>query len=134
MPRARKNQTFRAYKVSKRLDDDISAVCAAFNLVIENGQVRKARVAFGGMAATPTRARHAEAALAGADLADTASWEPAIAALSTDYTPITDQRAGAHYRSDVARALLRKALVESGGTSTTETRVIGIREIANAGA
>ena len=66
--------------------------------------------------------------------ADTASWEPALAALSTDYTPITDQRAGAQYRSNVARALLRKALVESGGTSTTETRVIGIREIANAGA
>ncbi len=134
VPKLTARERFRCYKISKRFDQDISAVMAAFRLTVNRSRIESARIAFGGMAATPKRARHAEAALAGADLADPASWEPAIAALSTDYTPITDQRAGAHYRSDVARALLRKALVESGGTSTTETRVIGIREIANAGA
>src|SRR3546814_2564041 len=66
VPRDSAEQAFRAYKVSKRLDDDISAVCAAFNLRIEHGVVQDARVAFGGMAATPKRAKHCEAALIGA--------------------------------------------------------------------
>ena len=57
VPRASVEQLFRAYKVSKRLDDDISAVCAAFNLRIDNGVIADARVAFGGMAAIPKRAK-----------------------------------------------------------------------------
>ena len=82
--------------------------------------------------ATPQRARQAEAALTGADLANDASWQPAITALGRDFTPITDQRASASYRGYVAGALLRKALVEVAGTSTRNTRVVGIRETADA--
>ena len=132
VPKLAARERFRCYKISKRFDQDISAVMGAFKFTLTGSRVESARIAFGGMAATPKRARQAEAALAGADLADAASWQPAMAALAADYTPITDQRAGAEYRHDVARALLRKALIEAGGTSTTETRIVGIREAANA--
>jgi xanthine dehydrogenase small subunit len=91
-------------------------------------RIESARIAFGGMAATPKRARQAEAALAGADAADEKSWQPSLDALARDYAPITDQRASAGYRNEMARALLRKALIETGGTSTRETRIVGVRE------
>jgi xanthine dehydrogenase small subunit len=133
VPKLSARERFRCYKISKRFDQDISAVMGAFKFTLAGSRIESARLAFGGMAATPKRAGQAEAALAGADLADAASWQPALAALATDYTPITDQRAGAQYRSDVARALLRKALIELGGTSTQQTRIVGIRETANAG-
>ena len=87
---------FAAYKVSKRFDQDISAVCAAFHF--HGG---RARFAYGGMAATPARARHAEAAYA-------RGVEAACAALAEDFTPITDQRASAGYRLSAAQGLLRK--------------------------
>ena len=87
---------FAAYKVSKRFDQDISAVCAAFHF--HDGQ---ARFAYGGMAPTPARARHAEAAYA-------RGVEAACAALAEDFTPITDQRASAGYRLSAAQGLLRK--------------------------
>ncbi|MDH4582125.1 xanthine dehydrogenase small subunit [Pseudomonas sp. BN415] len=121
VPRARKNQAFRAYKVSKRLDDDISAVCAAFNLVIENGVVRKARVAFGGMAGIPKRASACEQALIGA------SWYPgtverACEALAKDFTPLSDFRASKEYRLLTAQNLLRKFFLEL-QSPEVETRV-----------
>lgn len=121
VPRARKNQSFRAYKVSKRLDDDISAVCAAFNLVIENGAVRKARVAFGGMAGIPKRASACEKALIGA------AWYPgtverACAALAEDFTPLSDFRASKEYRLLTAQNLLRKFFLEL-QSPEVETRV-----------
>jgi xanthine dehydrogenase small subunit len=103
-----------AYKVSKRFDQDISAVCAAFALELEGDTVRAARVAFGGMAATPRRAAACEAALAGRP------WTPATcaaaaAALAEDYTPIADMRASAAYRLGVAQNLLRKFHLETSG-------------------
>jgi xanthine dehydrogenase small subunit len=133
VPKLTARDRFRCYKISKRLDQDISAVMGAFKFTLAGTRVESARIAFGGMAATPKRASRAEAALVGADLADAASWQPALAAIATDYTPISDQRAAAQYRGDVARALLRKALIEASGTSTGETRIVGIRETANAG-
>ena len=133
VPKLTARERFRCYKISKRFDQDISAVMGAFTFTLAGSRIESARIAFGGMAATPKRAGQAETALAGADLANAASWQPALAAIATDYTPITDQRAGAQYRSDVARALLRKALIEVSGTSTQETRIVGIRETANAG-
>ncbi|MCO6059605.1 xanthine dehydrogenase small subunit [Pseudomonas sp. MOB-449] len=121
VPRARKNQVFRAYKVSKRLDDDISAVCAAFNLVIENGVVRKARVAFGGMAGIPKRATACEQALIGA------AWYPgtverACEAVAKDFTPLSDFRASKEYRLLTAQNLLRKFFLEQ-QSPEVETRV-----------
>jgi xanthine dehydrogenase small subunit len=133
VPKLTARERFRSYKISKRFDQDISAAMGAFKFTLAGSRIESARIAFGGMAATPKRAGHAEVALAGADLADAASWQPALSAIAADYTPITDQRAGAQYRRDVARALLRKALIEVSGTSTQETRIVGIRETANAG-
>jgi len=132
VPKLNAHERFRCYKISKRFDQDISAVMGAFKFTLAGSRIESARIAFGGMAATPKRARQAEAALAGADLGNDVTWQPALSAIATDYTPITDQRARAQYRSEVARALLRKALIEVGGTSTRDTRIVGIRETANA--
>ncbi|RWU20820.1 xanthine dehydrogenase small subunit [Pseudomonas alkylphenolica] len=121
VPRARSGWTFRAYKVSKRLDDDISAVCAAFNLRIENGVVEAARIAFGGMAAIPKRARACEAALVGKAW-NQASIERACQALAEDFTPLSDFRASKEYRLLSAQNLLRKYFIEL-QTPHIETRV-----------
>nr|WP_314875740.1 xanthine dehydrogenase small subunit [uncultured Pseudomonas sp.] len=111
VPRASNDWTFRAYKVSKRLDDDISAVCAAFNLSIENGVVSGVRIAFGGMAAIPKRARACEAALRGKPW-NQATLERACQALSEDFSPLSDFRASKEYRLLTAQNLLRKYFIE----------------------
>ncbi len=128
IPKLRAGDIFRCYKISKRFDQDISAVMGAFKLTLDGRRIAAARIAYGGMAATPKRAGQAEAALAGIDLDDIASWNGAIAALVDDYQPIGDMRASAGYRLDVARGLLRKALIEIAGTETGLTRVTGQRE------
>jgi xanthine dehydrogenase small subunit len=121
VPRASAEQLFRAYKVSKRLDDDISAVCAAFNLRVENGVITDARMAFGGMAAIPKRAAHCEAALIGTPFNNTVV-ERACAALAEDFTPLSDFRASKEYRLLSAQNLLRKYFIEL-QTPHIETRV-----------
>ncbi|MFI8416361.1 xanthine dehydrogenase small subunit [Serratia sp. NPDC078593] len=100
----------RVWKVSKRLEDDISAVCGAFNLKIEGGVVREARVAYGGMAAVPKRAAACEQALVGA-LWNSASVERAAQALTQDFTPLSDFRASSAYRMLVAQNLLRRYFI-----------------------
>jgi xanthine dehydrogenase small subunit len=125
-------EVFRCFKVSKRFDEDISAVMGAFKLSIEERVVTGARVAFGGMAGTPRRAPRTEAALAGAHLDDGASWSSALEALAVDYQPLSDLRASASYRLEAARALLHTALVEVAGARTAETRLAGLREIDHA--
>lgn len=121
VPRPAADGWFRAYKVSKRLDDDISAVCAAFNLTVEHGQVISARIAYGGMAAIPKRAYACEAALQGQPWT-TASIEAACQALAEDFTPLSDLRASSQYRLLVAQNLLRKCLIET-HTPDLPTRV-----------
>jgi len=121
VPRASNDWAFRAYKVSKRLDDDISAVCAAFNLSIEDGVVSGVRIAFGGMAAIPKRARACEAALRGKPW-NQASIERACQALAEDFTPLSDFRASKEYRLLTAQNLLRKYFIEL-QTPHIETRV-----------
>jgi xanthine dehydrogenase small subunit len=132
VPRLGSGEAFRCYKISKRFDQDISAVMGAFRLRLEGSRIAAARIAFGGMAATPKRARAAESALAGADLADPATAAAACEGLALDFAPMTDQRASAFYRMRVAKALLRKALIEIGGAATTTTRAVGRRETAHA--
>ncbi len=121
VPKAKANWAFRAYKVSKRLDDDISAVCAAFNLRIDNGVIEQARVAFGGMAAIPKRARACEAALIDKPF-NQATLEKACQALGEDFTPLSDFRASKEYRLLGAQNLLRKYFIEL-QTPHIETRV-----------
>jgi xanthine dehydrogenase small subunit len=116
-PRLANGQHYRAFKVSKRLDEDISAVMLAARIDVEGRRVVGARVAYGGMAATPKRAASAEKALVGASLDEPASWRAALAALSSEFTPLTDQRASAAYRMTVATNLLEKALIEIAGAS-----------------
>lgn len=100
-----------AYKVSKRRDEDISSVAAGFAVQVENGVISQARLAFGGMAATPKRAEAAEAALVGQPFAE-ASFEAAAVALANDFSPLTDWRASADYRLKVAQNLLRRFWLE----------------------
>lgn len=111
VPRAQPARRLRAYKLSKRLDDDISAVCAAFDMHIEEGIVRDARIAFGGMAAIARRAKACEAALIGKRL-DPITVEAACAALAEDFTPLSDLRASQAYRLLAAQNLLRKYVLE----------------------
>jgi xanthine dehydrogenase small subunit len=103
----------RAYKVSKRYDSDISAVCAGLAVALDaNGTVAGARFAFGGMAATVAHARAAEAAVIGRPWTE-ATADAAATALATDFTPMTDQRASAAYRMQVAANLLRRLWLET---------------------
>src|SRR5206468_7565440 len=95
------------YKVSKRFDQDISAVCAGFAVALRAGSVTEARIAYGGMAAIPKRAFAAEAALQGKPWT-LASVRGAARALRTDFKPIGDMRASAAYRGRVAAALLER--------------------------
>ena len=102
------------YKLSKRFDQDISAVCGCFNLRLADGTVTEARIAFGGMAAVPKRARAVEAALVGQPWrAETV--EAAMARFAEDYTPIDDMRASARYRLRAAQNMLARLFAERAG-------------------
>ncbi|MFO1038394.1 MAG: xanthine dehydrogenase small subunit [Geminicoccaceae bacterium] len=114
IPKSDPRSLFRVWKISKRSDQDISAVCGAFDLRIEDGKVTAARIAFGGMAATPKRATATEAALVGRPWTKP-TVEAAMAAMGEDYRPIDDMRASAGYRLRVARNLLLKYWLESTG-------------------
>lgn len=118
VPKLAPNQIFKAYKISKRFDQDISAVMAAFQFTLNGNGIEKARIAFGGMAATPKRATIAEQALVGKTLTE------ALGISLNDYAPIDDMRASAAYRMETANALLRKALLEAGGLDQSQTRVM----------
>src|SRR5262249_33660820 len=104
---------FASYKLAKRIDQDISAVCAGFPVELSAGRITSARLAYGGMAAIPARAINAETALVGQPWSQQAV-ESAIAALSADFTPLTDSRASQGYRLAVAGNLLRRFYVQQG--------------------
>ena len=107
-------EAFRCYKLSKRFDQDISAVCGAFNVAVAGDRVVAARIAFGGMAGVPKRASATEAALVGE------SWssetvDAATARMAEDFTPLTDMRASAEYRMITAQSLLRRYFQDVSG-------------------
>ncbi len=112
------------YKVSKRFDDDISAVCGAFNLHVEGNKIVAARIAFGGMAATPKRAKAVEAVLIGKPWTR-ATIDAALPAFSVDFAPIGDARASAAYRLQVAQNLLVRAFIER-ASPEVRTRLVGV--------
>jgi xanthine dehydrogenase small subunit len=130
VPKPAPGLRFRAYKVSKRFDQDISSVLGAFALQLDGGKVASIRIAYGGMAATPKRACHAEAALEGKPW-NQASVNAAMTALDQDFAPLTDWRASAAYRSMAARNLLQRLFIET-TDETTETRLVGERSLAHA--
>jgi xanthine dehydrogenase small subunit len=106
---------FATYKISKRREEDISALCGAFRVFVNDaGTVGMVRIAFGGMAATPKRAKAVEAALVGK------AWtmetiEAAISAFGEDYQPISDMRASADYRLLTAQNLLKRFFLQTQG-------------------
>ncbi len=102
----------RAYKISKRFDCDISALAVGFALQLDGGRIVSARLAFGGMAAIVRRATGAEAALVGRPW-DEASLDDARRALADDFTPLSDMRASAGHRQQVAANLLRRLWLET---------------------
>jgi len=102
------------YKITKRKDEDISALCGAFRVKLSGGVVESAVIAFGGMAATPKRAAAVEGALVGKAWT-VATIEAAIPAFATDYQPLTDMRASAEYRLLAAQNLLRRFFFETTG-------------------
>ncbi|WP_298375774.1 xanthine dehydrogenase small subunit [Azospirillum sp.] len=131
LPKPQPGERFRAYKIAKRFDQDISAVCGAFRLRLDaDGRVADLRVAFGGMAGTPKRASGAEAALIGQPWTE-ANVRAAMTALRGDFTPLSDWRASAAYRSEVAANLLLKLYVETTDPDA-DTRLVGDRRLAHA--
>ena len=104
----------RVYKISKRFDDDISAVCLAVRLEVVDERVNAASIGVGGVAATPVRARRTEAALVGQRWTqDTA--HAASAVLRAEFEPISDMRASAAYRSEVLGNLVQRLWLEGQG-------------------
>ncbi|MBF2759386.1 MAG: xanthine dehydrogenase small subunit [Ectothiorhodospiraceae bacterium AqS1] len=128
VPRPAANEHFRCYKISKRFDQDISAVLGAFLFRIDNGRVVHARVALGGMAAIPKRAIHVERALVGCEIDDpdarSSTLEAAAMEWERDFSPIDDHRASAAYRLQVSHSLLTKVLDEVADRPTKDLRLI----------
>jgi xanthine dehydrogenase small subunit len=112
----------RCYKLSKRFDQDISAVCGCFNITVDAGRVTEARIAFGGMAGTPKRAAQAEAALIGQPW----TLESIIAAkdaMARDYAPLSDMRASAEYRMITAQNMLTRYFHDLAGVAVSVLEV-----------
>ena len=114
--------TLRCYKLSKRFDQDISAVCGCLNITRQDQTITSARIAFGGMAGTPKRAAAAEAALTGAPFtAD--SFQAAMAAMAADFEPMSDMRASARYRMQTAQNMLLRYFHDLSGLTTDVSKV-----------
>nr|WP_249126678.1 xanthine dehydrogenase small subunit [Brucella oryzae] len=118
VPVPAKGSHFAIYKVSKRFEEDITATLGSFHLTLDTaGNVETIRIAYGGMAATPKRARAVEAVLMGKPWTE-ATVEAALGAYAEDYTPLSDMRATADYRLLAARNLLRRFFAETEGSYT----------------
>lgn len=117
IPKLTANNHYAVYKITKRRDEDISAVCGGFSVQLDTeGHVSQAIFVYGGMAGTPKRGAQAEAAVLG-KLWNEDTIEAAIAAVSKDFTPLSDWRASADYRLLVAQNLLRRFYLETTGAS-----------------
>jgi xanthine dehydrogenase small subunit len=114
IPRPAPDTLIRIVKLSKRFDSDISAVCAAFAITIRKGVVENARVAYGGMAATPKRATAVETALIGKKW-NQKTVDAAAAALAADFLPLSDVRGSSVYRLTAAANLIRRLWREQHG-------------------
>lgn len=112
----------KCYKISKRFDQDISALCGCFNITRKGDKVTDARIAFGGMAATPKRAEHVENALIGQPWTQE-TITAAKAEFAKDYQPISDLRASATYRAQTAQNLLQRYFDETQGHATNVLEV-----------
>lgn len=114
VPKPASSEQLRAYKISKRFDDDISAVCLVLNLDTADGTVQRASIGAGGVAATPVRAQQTEAALQGQPWTE-ATVQQAMRVLQAEFSPISDMRASGDYRRTVLGNLLQRFWLESQG-------------------
>lgn len=114
LPKPKAGEKLIAYKISKRFDQDISALCGAFHFTLAENRITSVRICFGGMAETPKRAVKAEQALIGQSPGEPA-FQAAMTALADDFAPISDMRASKDYRLRAAQNLLRKAYLELSG-------------------
>lgn len=112
IPAPKSDALFAAYKISKRRDEDISALLGAFHIEVASGVVESARICFGGMAGTPKRASNVETALLGKPWNE-ATINAAMPAFALDFQPLTDMRATANYRLMVAKNLLKRFYFEN---------------------
>lgn len=125
IPKLSDNQTLRAYKVSKRHEDDISAVCAVFNITLENGQVSKVTSGFGGVAATPVTSDELNHKFINAKWNDSQVVKLGKHILANAFTPIDDVRASAAYRNQVLANLWHRFWLETNhAEQAIETRVV----------
>ncbi|MDC2989803.1 xanthine dehydrogenase small subunit [Candidatus Pelagibacter sp.] len=106
-----KKNIFKAFKISKRFDDDISSVCGSFNFEINNNKIKEVFIAYGGMAAVPKRAKACEKILKNKPLTIN-TFDQAKKYLEKDLSPIGDMRASKEYRLEIAKNLLMKCFVE----------------------
>ncbi|SED13113.1 xanthine dehydrogenase small subunit [Burkholderia sp. WP9] len=127
----RRNLQFRTYKLSKRFDSDISAVCAAFAFIADGNLIREPRIAFGGMAATSKRATHAEAVLRDAEWHE-ATAQAAMLALGNDYAPLSDMRATSNYRLESAKNTLYRFWLETRPNNPLPKSALDVRAVAAA--
>jgi len=123
VPRPVAGEFLRAYKVSKRYDDDISAVCLVVNARLQDGAVAQVGIGAGGVAATPARAVQAEAALRGQSWTVEAA-RKAAAALRAEFQPISDMRASSAYRAEVLGNLMQRFWLESQGMRHINLEVV----------
>jgi xanthine dehydrogenase small subunit len=121
-PTSERPDRLRCYKLSKRFDQDISAVCGCLSIHVVQGKVAEARIAFGGMAGIPKRAAGAEAALTGQDWTET-TVHAAMAALEADFAPLSDMRASAGYRRTTARNMIWRYWLEDQGIAANVLEV-----------
>jgi xanthine dehydrogenase small subunit len=129
VPRPTAHEKTSVYKISKRFDDDISAVCLAIQMTLTNGVVAQMSIGAGGVAATPARARQTEAALRGQPWnADTVI--VAQAALRAEFQPISDMRASAAYRQTVLGNLLQRFWLESQGMTAINLESATVEDLA----
>ena len=118
----RQPDDLKCYKLSKRFDQDISAVCGCFMIRVKADKIVEARIAFGGMAGTPHRADHVEQALIDRPWNEE-TITAARAEFTKDYTPMSDMRASAEYRLEAAQNMLTRYYLESHGIATNVLEV-----------
>jgi xanthine dehydrogenase small subunit len=128
VPRPTPGERLSAYKISKRYDDDISAVCLVINLALEEGRVSDISIGAGGVAATPVRARRTEAALRDRPW-KLATVQQAIDTLRSEFQPISDMRASADYRSEVLGNLMQRFWLESQGVTQINLESFKLEEV-----
>ncbi|MBL1404780.1 MAG: xanthine dehydrogenase small subunit [Hyphomicrobiales bacterium] len=130
IPKLKKQEHYKTWKISKRFDQDISALMFAAKFEVSGRVINSAIIACGGMAGIPQRAKNVEAALIGVSLDEPDCWSAIIDLFEKDYSPMSDMRASADYRMQTTKNLLLKALYEIAEGDLTSTRLPSFVEAA----